>query len=289
MKPAPFAYVRPASLDEAIAALSADEDAKVIAGGQSLMPILNMRLAQPSTLVDLNGLEDLSYVRRANGHLAVGGLTRQRRLEQDPPAREALPFLPEIIAHIGHVPIRNRGTVGGSLAHADPAAELALVAVALGAEIVAQGPAGSRTIAAEDFFQGFLTTALAPEEILVEVRLPVPARPRSVAFEELNRRHGDFAIVSVLAAVELDGAGAIADARVAVGGAGPVPVRAHEAEQRLAGRPPDDDAVAGAAAAAAAAVSPLSDVHGSADYRREMTAVLVRRALRRAVEAERNR
>ncbi|ADB52519.1 FAD binding domain-containing protein [Conexibacter woesei] len=289
MKPAPFDYVRPASVGDAIAALAADEDAKPIAGGQSLMPMLNMRLAQPTTLVDLNALPELSYVRREGGHLVVGGMTRQRLLEQDPAARDALPFLADVLGHVGHVAIRNRGTVGGSIAHADPAAELPLVAVALDAELVAQGPGGRRTIAAADFFRMFLTTALEPGELLVEVRLPTAAGGWTAGFEELSRRHGDFAIVSVLALVDVDGDGRASAARIAIGGANPVPLRAHAAEELLVGRPLDASAIAAASASAAVAVEPTWDVHGSAEYRREMTAVLVGRALSQVAEGKRSR
>ncbi len=283
MKPASFDYHRPATVGEAIALLRSADEAKPIAGGQSLMPMLNMRLAQPTDLVDLNAIAELSGVRLEERCLAVGALTRQRALELDPQARAALPVLAEVMRHIGHVTIRNRGTVGGSIAHADPAAELPLLAVALDAELVAEGPSGRRTIPAGDFFHGFLTTALQPDELLVEVRFPTAMGRAGIGFEELSRRNGDFAVVSVLALVDRGGNGRIQAARIGVGGAHPVPLRALAGEDVLIGEPASPALVAEAAEAVAAAVEPMSDVHGSADYRRDMTRILARRALTRAL------
>lgn len=283
MKPATFAYHQPSSVGEAIALLRADDEAKLIAGGQSLMPLLNMRLAQPTALVDLNAVDGLDGVRMDDGHLVVGALTRQRTLELDPQATANLPVLARVMRHIGHVTIRNRGTVGGSIAHADPSAELPLVVVALDAEVVAEGPGGRRTIAARDFYEGFLTTTLAPDEILVEIRLPTALGGAAVGFEELSRRSGDFALVSALALVQRDGDGRVAQARLAIGGANPVPLRIAAAEQLLTGATQDDALVAQAADAAAEAVQPLDDVHGPAEYRRDLTRVVARRALARAL------
>lgn len=283
MKPAPFDYHAPSTLDEAISLLGSVEDPKLLAGGQSLMPLLSMRLAQPASIIDLNRVADLAYIRRENGHLAVGAMTRQRTLELDPIAREAVPVLAEILGHVGHVTIRHRGTVGGSIAHADPAAELPAAAVALGATLIVAGPGGRRTIEARDFFTTYLTTALELDEILVEIRFPVPPSGTRYAFEELARRHGDFALGAVLALVRLDGSGHVEAATLAVAGANPVPLRVAAAEAALIGVEPTLATIAAAAAAVQAAVSPLSDVHAPADYRREIIGVLTRRALDRAI------
>lgn len=283
MKPAPFDYYAPSSIDEAIGLLGSVDDPKILAGGQSLMPLLSMRLAQPASIIDLNRIEGMSYVRREDGHLVVGAMTRQRTLELDESAADAVPVLRDILSHVGHVTIRNRGTVGGSMAHADPAAELPAVAVGLDATMVVAGPTGTRTIPASEFFVTYLTTALGPDEVLVEVRFPSTPAGTGHAFEELARRHGDFALGAVLALVRLDGGGRVAAATLAVAGANPVPLRIAAAEAALVGRAPDADAIAAAAAAVKAAVSPLSDVHAPADYRREIIGVLARRALERAV------
>jgi carbon-monoxide dehydrogenase medium subunit len=284
MKPAPFDYHAPTTVAEAVALLDSIEDSKALAGGQSLMPMLNMRLAQPSALVDLNGLSELDYIRRDDGHLAVGALTRQRALETDEQTLQDVPPLGAVLLHTGHVTIRNRGTVGGSLAHADPAAELPLAAATLEAQLVLAGPAGKRTVTADDFFGGFLLTAVEPNEVLTEVRFPVPPAGLGVGFEEVARRHGDFALVAVLSAVVLDGNGRVSWARVGVGGAHPVPLRVREAEERLLGDVPSQDTIAAAADAVAEQVQPTWDVHASADYRRRVACVLTRRTLGQAIE-----
>lgn len=280
MKPAPFEYVRPASLAEALQTLHQHGDeAKVLAGGQSLVPMMNFRLARPAVLVDLNGLADLAYLRPLDGGLAVGAMTRQRAVEKSALVRERLPLLAEAVPWIGHLPIRTRGTVGGSLVHADPAAELPVVMVALDAELTVARTGGTRTVRAADFFTGYLSTDVAPDEILTEIRVPGLAPGAAVAFLELARRHGDFAIVAAAAAVVPDGKGAIREARIALGGVGPTPVRARRAEAMLAGQRPNAELLAAAAASAREETDPPADIHASAEYRREMSAVFTRRAL----------
>jgi CO/xanthine dehydrogenase FAD-binding subunit len=284
MKPAPFEYVRPASLDEALEALrQRGDDAKVLAGGQSLVPMMNFRLARPAAIVDLNGLGDLSYIRPANGSLALGAMTRQRTIEKSALVRERAPLLADATPLIGHLPIRTRGTIGGSLVHADPAAEYPVVMVALDAEFTLARQGGTRRVAAADFFETYLTTTIAPDEILTEIRIPGLTPKAAVAFLEISRRHGDFAIVAAAVVVDLDAGGRIAEARIAIGGAGPRPVRARAAERLLAGQRPSTALLAEAARAVMPETDPPEDIHASAEYRREMSAVFTRRALTAAL------
>jgi aerobic carbon-monoxide dehydrogenase medium subunit len=284
VKPAPFEYERPGSLDEALAVLEEHGDeAKLLAGGQSLVPLMNLRLTQPRLIVDLNGLADLAYVRARNGGLAIGALTRQRTIETAALVRERAPLLAEVTPLIGHVPIRTRGTLGGSLSHADPAAEYPAVAVALEAKLVLARQGGRRAVDAEAFFKTYLTTALEPTEILVEVELPPLPPGSATAFLELSRRHGDFAIAGAAAVVALSEKEDIASARIALCGVGPTPIRARRAEGLLVGQRPTKPLLAAVAEAAAAQSDPADDVHGSAEYRREMSAVFTQRALARAL------
>lgn len=281
MKPPSFQYLAAHSLDEAVAALAEHGDgARVLAGGQSLVPLMNMRLARPSVLVDINGLHDLAYVRPWDGGVAIGALTRDSALERDPVARELLPLLVEAASYVGHPAIRNRSTVGGSIAHADPAAELPAAMVALDAEFVARGSSGERTIAAADFFQGYLQTALEDGELLIELRVPgLPPRSGS-AFVEFARREGDYALAGVAAAVTLAADGTIAQARLGLCSVGPAPVRPRAAEELLKGQTPGAEAWTAAAAAVREALAePPSDIHGSANYRRHLAGVLIVRAL----------
>jgi len=282
MKPAAFDYHRPSTVADAVGLLATIPDAKPIAGGQSLMPMLNMRLAQPAALVDLGAIESLSFIRRDNGELVVGATTTQRTLERSPEAA-ALPLIGAVIRHIGHPTIRNRGTVGGSIAHADPAAELPVLALALDAQLQIEGAGGSRTVPADAFFRGFLTTAVDDGELLIEVRFTVPPTGTGFGFQELARRHGDFALASVLSLVTLRDDGTVSSARIVVGGAGPAPVRVTAAEQQLLGQAPSAEVIAGAAAAVGPALQPVADVHASADYRRQVASVLTRRTLQAAV------
>jgi carbon-monoxide dehydrogenase medium subunit len=280
MKPPDFEYARPGSVAEAVTQLAgAGGEGKVLAGGQSLVPLLNFRLAAPSLLVDLNAIPELSFVDVADGLLRIGAMTRTRVLELDPLVRAASPLLATAAGWVGHVQIRNRGTVGGSVAHADPAAEIPAVCVLLDAELVAAGPRGERRIAADDFFAGFLTTALDEDEILTAVRLPAASsNGERWGFREFAHRRGDFALAG--AAVTLDGVpgGDIERARIAVFGTAERPVRASEVERQLAGRPMTEATFAEAAAAVADAVA-RDDPRPDAAYRRSLTETIVRRAL----------
>lgn len=285
MKPAPFDYVRPGSLAEALEVLRQHGDeAKCLAGGQSLVPLMNLRLSKPGVIVDLNPVRDLAYVRAEDSGLAIGALTRQRVLETAPLIQQRAPLLAEVTPLIGHAPIRARGTLGGSLAHADPAAEYPAVVLALEGRVRTAQAGSEREIPADEFFVTYLTTVLEPTEILTRVTLP-PLPPRTgTAFVELTRRHGDFAIVGVAAVVTLDEAGAISRSRLALCGVGPTPLRARRAEAVLQGQHPGRALVAEAGRVAMDETDPADDLHGSAEYRREMTAVFTRRALGRALE-----
>ena len=285
MKPPSFKYRRAGGREEAIALLGEHGDeAKLLAGGQSLVPLMSFRLAHPGVLIDLNPATDLDHVGEDNGHVVIGAMTRQRTVETSRLVRDSLPLLSEALGHVGHVTIRNRGTIGGSLAHADPAGELPVALLALDGEVVVEGPGGTRTVKGEDFFVGTLTTALAPTEILTSVRIPRSAAGTGAAIAELARRHGDFAIVIAMAVVHLDQNGRCDMARIALGGAESVPARLRDAESGLLGADPSDEAIKAAAEAAAGAVNPVGDIHGSESYRRDMTRVFVRRALIQAVE-----
>ena len=285
MKPPRFDYLAPRTLDEALEHLHHHGDqAKILAGGQSLIPMLNFRLAHPGVVVDVNRLTDLAYVRQHDGGVAVGALTRQHAVERSELVRARVPVVAEACRFIGHAPIRHRGTFGGNLAHADPASELPAVMVALEAEMAVASRAGSRAIPAGQFFIGPLTTALQPGEMLTEIRIPA-APPRSGgAFVEMARRAGDFALVGVAALVTLDEAGQCARARIALCGVGPTPVRARAAEDALVGQAPTTAVLDEAADRAAAATSPPSDVHGSAEFRRKLARHFARQALAAAIQ-----
>jgi carbon-monoxide dehydrogenase medium subunit len=284
MKPPRFDYHAPATVDEAVALLARyGGDAKPLAGGQSLVPLLNFRLARPAAIVDLNRIAALAYIREANGHVALGAMTRQRTIEFSPVVARRLPLLREATRWVGHLPIRSRGTIGGSVAHADPSAEYPAVLTALEGTVVARGPRGERVVPAGDLFETYLTTRLAADELLVEVRLPSMPEGAGYAFEEFARRHGDFAIVGVAAVVVLDGDRCVR-ARLATAGAGAVPLRLRAAEAALERDGLGDEAIRAAARQAAGLVAPDSDLHASADYRRHLTEVLTARALLRARE-----
>jgi aerobic carbon-monoxide dehydrogenase medium subunit len=283
VKPARFAYHAPATVDEAVALLTRyGGEAKLLAGGQSLMPLMNFRLARPAALIDLNAIASLAYIREDDGQIRFGAMTRQRAIEFSPVVRRRLPLLAEATTLVGHLPIRTRGTIGGSLAHADPSAEYPAVLAALDGVVVARGPRGERTLRAADLFQSYLATSLAPDEILVEVRLPAMPDGAGFAFEEFSRRHGDFAIVGIAATLVVHGERCTA-ARLVTAGAGPVPTRLRQAEEVLEREGLSDAAIEAAARRAATLVEPDTDIHASAAYRRNLTRVLTGRALRRAV------
>lgn len=283
MKPPSFEYHAPTTIAETVSLLHQYGDtAKVLAGGQSLMPLLNFRLARPAGIIDINCVRELDYLRLEDGWLVVGALVRQRTAELSSLAAETCPLLVEALPLVGHFQIRNRGTIVGSLAHADPAAELGAVSLVLGAELRIQGPRESRLIPADEFFVSYLTTALAPDELLVEARFPM-ARPRTgYAFVELARRHGDFALVGVAAVVSRDGADHCVEARLAFTGVGPVPVMFTDREGILRGEPLEPQAMNALAERAAASLETESDVHASAEYRRELAGVLAEQALQAA-------
>jgi carbon-monoxide dehydrogenase medium subunit len=286
MKPAAFDYERPSSLTEALDRLAAvGEDAKVLAGGQSLIPLMAMRLARPSVLIDVNRIEDLVFEADHGEYLELGALTRQRAAERSAVVRRDAPLLQEALGHIGHPQIRNRGTIGGSLAHADPAAELPTVAVALDATLVVQRAGGERTVPAADFFTGFFTTTIEPEELLTSVRIPAVPSNAGCSYKEFSRRHGDFAVVGVAAVVALGADATVSQARIALSGVGSVPVRASGAESVLTGQRPSAQLWEAAGAAAAREIEPTSDLHGSAEYRRRLAGHLVAEALETAAEA----
>jgi carbon-monoxide dehydrogenase medium subunit len=278
MKPPPFNYHAPASVGEALELLSSLSDAKVLAGGQSLVPSMNFRLARPGNLIDINRLSDLSYVREEQGWLAIGALTRHVDFESTS-VPDPLGALLRTIAHqIGHLPIRVRGTFVGSVAHADPAAEWCLLAVTLDAEMVCQSVDGTRVVGSADFFDTVFTTALEPSELLVEVRIPLLDPETRVGFQEFSRRAGDFAIVMALTALEVEGE-RIEEARIGLGGVSGAPVRAQQAEELLVGEPLSEEAFAEAARVAASEVEPWEDIHGSVEYRKDLIRALTRRAL----------
>ena len=285
MKPAPFDYVAPTSLGEAAAVLRDHPDeAKIIAGGQSLVPMMNFRLARPELLVDIGKLDELRYIRQEGSWLAIGALTTEHAVETSEQVAAACPILAEASRWIGHTAIRHRGTIGGSLAHSDPAAEYPLAAALLDAVVTVTGDDGTRMVPFSEFCLGHFTTALSEAEIITEVRFPVLRPGTGWAFLELARRSGDFAMASAAVTLRLDG-GTVAEARVALGGAGPTPVRARQAEALLHGLPLTDELLTEAAGQAAAEAKPSSDLHGSADFRRHLCQVLALRGLK---EARRN-
>ncbi len=279
MKAAPFIYVAPSTVDDAVATMAADPDARVLAGGQSLTPLLAMRLATPSTLVDLGRIPGLSGVTAVGDELHIGAMTTQSDLERSELVADHCPLLVAAIKHVGHPAIRARGTIGGSIAHADPAAELPAVMLALDARVVVVGLGGSREVAAKDLVVGAFTTALRHDEVIVGVRLPT--RIDGWSFLEVSRRVGDFALALVAVTLALDD-GVVTDARVAVGGATRSSARAVDAERSLVGSRIDEAAAHEVARVAASELAMTADILGSADYRRHLVEVLVRRAVARA-------
>jgi aerobic carbon-monoxide dehydrogenase medium subunit len=284
VKPVAFSYHRPASVDEALALLARfGADAKIIAGGQSLVPMMNMRLASPAQLVDINDLSELAQLRVRGDRLEVGALARHRAIAESPVAAEHCPLLVQAARTIGHYAIRERGTVGGSLAHADPAAQHALVAVTLGARLTLARKGGQRVVEAGEFLQSAMTTALAPEEMVVAVSYPRAAAGEVSAYRMFNQRHGDYAIVAVAATLALAD-GRVTGLRLGVGGVGPVPQRLDAVAEAFRGRVASVDWIAEVARAARDAVAPEENPRVPALYRKELTETLVARALARCVE-----
>ena len=284
MKPPPFDYSSPETLEEALDILAeVGDEARPLAGGQSLIPLLSLRLARPAHLIDLAGIESLKSI-TANGQLSIGAMVRERKAESDPRVHEMVPLLTEALPFIGHPAIRSRGTIGGSLSHADPAAELPAVALILEATMLAQSKErGERTIAAADFFDGFFTTSLEPDEILTEVRFDAAPTNTGFAMDEVARRHGDFAMVGVAAMVTVSDK-EVTHARVALTGVGQTPVRIAAVEASLEGASPTEDTWKAAAAEIAAAIDPPADLHGSTAYRKHVAGYLVQKTLARAAE-----
>jgi carbon-monoxide dehydrogenase medium subunit len=280
VKPAPFGYLAPTSRDEALDALDRyGPEAKVLAGGQSLVPLLAMRLARPAVLIDLNRVRDLAYVRPWRGGLAIGAMTRQRAVESDPRVAARLPLLRAAVRCIGHPQIRARGTIGGSLAHADPAAELPAVAIAHDARFVLAGRLGERVVAAREFFTGYLSTALEPAELLTEIRFPAAPAGAGWAFSEIARRHGDFALVGVAALLAGGAGGRCTGASLVFVGVSHGPVRLAGAEQALLGRRIDAAAAAEVAGVVRSSLDPDGDIHASGRYRRHVAGELASRAV----------
>jgi carbon-monoxide dehydrogenase medium subunit len=286
MLPARFEYHRPGSLDEAIGLLTSSEDAKVLAGGQSLIPVLKLRFAAPAHLVDINRVPGLDGIEASGTTLRLGALARHNQIAASPVVEARHPLLSSTAPQIADPLVRNLGTVGGSLAHADPAGDWGSAMIAAGASIVLRGPAGEREVSASDFFVDLFTTAMEAGEILTEVRVPLPESPTGGTYLKLERKIGDFATVGVAVQVELAN-GTIGRAGVGLTGVGSKNIQAAEAEQALAGTEPSEEAFANAGRLAAAVADPVSDVRGSAEYKRHIVDVFVRRGLARAVEIAR--
>ena len=287
MKPAPFDYRAPQTVAEALSVYAdLGPDAKLLAGGQSLLPLLGLRMAAPTALVDLGRVAELGHHRIDNGELVVGAMCRHRDIELDESIRSVAPIISEAVSNIGHVAIRNRGTVGGSIAHSDPTAEWTVLAMLLGAKMIARSRTGTREIAAADFFAGFLENTLQPGEILVEIRFPLPAEGTHSAFVELARRHGDFAICAAGSLVGTDDRGRMTSAQVAVSGAAPAAVRLPAVEELLVGEQPSEQIFEAAGKLAAEGAKPQADLHGDVDYHRRLVGVIVKRSLQRALSNE---
>jgi aerobic carbon-monoxide dehydrogenase medium subunit len=279
VKPAPFEYHLPTTVEEAVDLLGEfGDDAKVLAGGQSLIPLLALRLSRADHLIDVNQLEELSRIRVTDG-LSLGAITRHRVAETSPDVRSTAPLIPDALAHVGHLAIRTRGTVGGSVTHADPAGELPATLLALDGAVVARSRRGERIVPASDLFTGFLTTSLEPDELVTEITIPAWPNGAGHSVHEFARRSGDFAIAGALALVVPSGDGRVREARISLMGVASTPVRARTAEQALVGEAPSTELWAEAAELAAADLDPPSDLHGSAPYRRQVARTMVRRAL----------
>ncbi|PPR10345.1 MAG: Caffeine dehydrogenase subunit beta [Alphaproteobacteria bacterium MarineAlpha11_Bin1] len=288
MKPGPFNYFAPTTLSEAVKLLSEHApEARVLAGGQSLVPMMNFRLARPGVLIDLNRLTGLSDIRDDGDFLAIGAMIREREVENSDLVRTACPLVHDATLNIAHLPIRSRGTIGGSIANADPAAEYPATMLALDATLMAHSVRGERRIAAADFFCGVLTTTLEVDEILTEIRVPKAPSNSGAAFVEISRRHGDFALTGVGAQVTLAG-NSIAEVRLAACGVGAGPVRLTEAETILRGCGLSDDILSQAAQAASAQVDPDGDTHATAAYRRKLAGVMTKRAVQKSADRARS-
>lgn len=280
MKPAPFEYFAPTSTEEALELLAQDPDeSKVLAGGQSLVPMMNFRLARPERLIDLNRIEELDYIERRNGHVVIGAMTRHATVERSDLLADELPLLRQAIRWVGHEQIRNRGTMGGSIAHADPAAELSAALAALEARVRVRSATGERVLHWSDFFVFGFMTALEPDEIVVEVEVPTLPSTARTGFVEFARRHGDFALGGAAVVLVPDAGGVCQDARVSLLAAAPMPVRAARAEELLSGSTIDPSVITAAADAAIVGVEPTGDIHGSTKYRVKLLRTMAERAI----------
>ena len=283
MIPAAFDYHSPRSLDEALSLLSEHAgDAKIIAGGQSLIPAMRFRLSTPSTLIDINRLGDLRYIEERGDHLAIGSMTRECSLEESTAVKSAYPLLLDTAAVVADPLVRNQATVGGNIAHSDPANDHPATMLAYDATVVARGSSGERTIAIDDFFTGLFENALGDDEILTEIRIPKPAGKSGGAYEKFERKVGDYATSAVAVQLQLDG-DKVSEVRIGLTNVSAVPMRAKEAEAALLGKAPSDDVLEAAGKAAAAECDPSADLRGSVDYKRDITRVLLKRAVQRAV------
>jgi aerobic carbon-monoxide dehydrogenase medium subunit len=279
LKPAAFDYFAPDTIEHALQILAEHgDDTKLLAGGQSLVPLMNLRLARPRALIDLNRVKGLTFIVREGDWIRIGAMTRHQQVATSSVVREGCPLLARAAGNIGYTAIRNRGTIGGSLAHADPVSEHPCVALAFDAQLVLRGLRGDRVVTASDFFRGYLTTALAADEILTEIRYPVLSPQTRWSFQEFAKKTGDFAVVAVACLIEIGGSD-IQVARIALAGVADRPVRATGAEQRLRGRQPSAELFSQVGDTAASEVHPTSDIHAGENYRRHLVRTLVRRAL----------
>lgn len=271
MKPAPFEYFNPMNKEDVFKLLDQlGDDAKLLAGGQSLMPMINFRLARPEVLIDINKIDELDFIKEENDYICMGALTRERAIEDSELIKSKIPILSEAVKYIAFQPIRNKGTLGGSIAHADPSAELCLMMIALEAQIKIESSQDARWVDAEDFFLTYLTTVIEPHELITEIRIPIPPAGTIHSFQSFSRRHGDFAIVSVAVMLSFNDDGICERAKIALGSVNPTPIRATQAEDMLIGKKLDEKLIEAVADEAAEASDPDPDLHSSADYKKEM-------------------
>lgn len=283
MKPAAFDYYRPSTINEALQLLSEyGDEGKVLAGGQSFIPILNMRLSAPECLIDINHLHDLDYIKIEKDLLKIGALTRQSQLETSELIKEYVPLLFEAAPYIGHMQTRNRGTVGGSVVHGDPSAEIPLALLALNGKVVIRSLEDERIVNLNDFYLTYLTTDIMPDELLTEIQIPVQRIPKGYSFIEFSRKHGDFALVAVACLLDIDEQGYITSGRLTIGGIDAVPLLVEEAFADLIGKPVTDDLITGVAKKATVAAEPDDDLHASKEYRINLAQVMTKRAINQA-------
>ena len=284
MKPAPFNYFVPTSVDEALALLEEySPDARLLAGGQSLVPMMNFRLSRPSHLIDLNSISELAFISDGKDHISIGAMTRERAIEENKLVSSSIPLLHEATQQIAHLPIRNRGTIGGSVSNADPAAEYPAALLALNSEMVVRSITATRRIKASDFFKGIMETAIEPNELLVEIIVPKPTPGSGSAFVEIARRKGDYALAGVAAQMALSGE-TVTQLSLSACGVGSAPIKLSNAEKLILEGGVNENSMRSAARAAAIEVDPETDLHATSDYRRRLTAVLVHQALSKAKE-----